>query len=1367
MLDAAALAQKVSGQADPVSVYVWGQSSTAAQQTMSSASASDHELQSALVETLNTLLVDNQFFTRERFAHVRLSPEVRQMTVQAPGLGDELARFNRLLLEDAYSWLRKTQPSVPERPAPCGVRTAQGDYPPGATAPINGWGFEAGETVELQVLHNDGTPNTGMGHTPWPVTVNDDGTFLSSWFVCEDDCLDSTLLLRATGQSSGIVEEYIFTDALEARVFERLISFAPQTDVSIGQNPWAGVVVADDGNLYGVTQSGGANGGGTVYKVSPDGSGFSTLHNFDYSNGYYPQGELIQGDDGAIYGTTLYGGSSGNGTVFKINMDGSGYTELHSFNYSDGYYVYAGVTQGDDGTLYGTTYYGGSSGHGTAYKLNPDGTGFTVLHNFLYSTDGGYIQGGLMQASDGALYGTAAGGGSSGYGTIYKVNTDGTGFTVLRNMDYSQGGSPYGLLTQAADGLLYGTTYSGGSSGYGTVYKIETNGTGYTQLQGFDYYSGGYPRSGVIQGADGAIYGTTSYGGGSGYGTVYKVNTDGTGFTVLKALNYSEGYYIYATVAQGPNGVLYSTANSGGAHGYGSLFKLNPDGTGFEAIVNFHAAVYDISEGAYPVGELVQADNGALYGTHTSGGVYGAGVLFKVNPDGSNYSVLYDFDYSGGSYPYGALIQADDGLIYGTTNYGGSNGGGTVFRIDTDGTGYAEVKSFSYSEGYYLYGGVSQGSDGALYGATYYGGSGGYGTVFKVNPDGTGFATLHNFSYSDGGYSFGGVIEASNGALYGTTNYGGPSGYGTVFTLQPDGTGFATVHSFTYADGSYPQAGVIEGDDGLLYGTTNYGGTGGGGTVYQVAKDGTGFNTVHEFNYSDGYYLYSGVMQASDGVLYGTTYYGGANGYGTVYGVRTDGTDFTRLVDFNGTNGGYIQTGVIEGLDGGLYGVTQQGGDSQRGTLFRLIGSTPTVADAGVDFSVEEGQVVTLDGSASTGAAGMTFDWTQTAGPSVAISGTNTATPSFQAPSVAIGGETLTFALTVSASGGDATDTVNVTVVNVNHPPVAEAGEDMAIAEGCPVTLNGGDSFDIDNDPFTYTWVQVSGPTVVITGANTATPTFEAPFAGAGGAPGVVATLVFRLTVEDGYPQDAPAPGYAFSDVSDEVTIDITNVNNLPIADAGLDQTLDENAAVTLSGIGSSDPDSDMLTYSWQQVVPAGGQSVLMTDPDTATPSFIAPFVSPGGSDLTFELTVDDGFGGITSDTVVVHVQNANDPPLASAARPTKALLWPPSHGMVQIGIEGVTDPDNNATITITGVTQDEATNGLGDGDTAIDAVINPDGTVMLRAERAGGGNGRVYRVSFTAADYEGSSSGVVYVTVPKSKKSTAVDSGPVIDSTN
>jgi chitinase len=129
-------------------------------------------------------------------------------------------------------------------------------------------------------------------------------------------------------------------------------------------------------------------------------------------------------------------------------------------------------------------------------------------------------------------------------------------------------------------------------------------------------------------------------------------------------------------------------------------------------------------------------------------------------------------------------------------------------------------------------------------------------------------------------------------------------------------------------------------------------------------------------------------------------------------------------------------------------------------------------------------------------------------------------------------------------------------------------------------------------------------------------------------------------------------------------------------------------------------------------------------------------------------------------------VQNTNDPPLASAARPTIASLWPPNHGMVLVGITGVTDPNNNATITITGVTQDEPTNGLGDGDTAIDAVINVNGTVLLRAERSGKGDGRVYRVSFTASDFEGSTSGVVIVTVPHSVKKPAIDSGGTFDST-
>ncbi len=427
----------------------------------------------------------------------------------------------------------------------------------------------------------------------------------------------------------------------------------------------------------------------------------------------------------------------------------------------------------------------------------------------------------------------------------------------------------------------------------------------------------------------------------------------------------------------------------------------------------------------------------------------------------------------------------------------------------------------------------------------------------------------------------------------------------------------------------------------------------------------------------------------------------------------------------------------------------------------------PPVANAGSDFSVNEGQSVELDGSASTDPDGdvVSYSWVQLPGGTpVVLTGANTARPTFTAPIVPIGGETLSFELTVTANGEVATDAVSVSIVNVNHPPVADAGNDQTVAEGATVTLRGENSFDIDNDFFAFSWVQVGGtPTVALTGMDTANPAFAAPFVAAGGAPGVVATLVFELRVDDGFSMDAPAPGFTFANVVDQVVVQVTNTNNEPVASAGADQTVDENTNVELISSASSDPDGDLLAYSWAQV---SGPTVVISGAATTAPTFTSPFVGAGGADLEFELTASDGFGGVATDRVVIHVQNINDPPLAAAARPTVALLWPPNHQLVTVGITGVSDPDNNATITITAVTQDEPTNGLGDGDTPIDAIINPNGTVLVRAERAGKGDGRIYRIFFTASDPEGSSSGVVVVSVPHSVKKPAVDSVTVFDST-
>ncbi len=423
------------------------------------------------------------------------------------------------------------------------------------------------------------------------------------------------------------------------------------------------------------------------------------------------------------------------------------------------------------------------------------------------------------------------------------------------------------------------------------------------------------------------------------------------------------------------------------------------------------------------------------------------------------------------------------------------------------------------------------------------------------------------------------------------------------------------------------------------------------------------------------------------------------------------------------------------------------------------------VAVAAATPPANEGSIVTLDGSQSSDPDGnaFTYQWT----PSAGLDLTDPAHPTFTAPEVDRFGGTATFTLQVTDEFGAVSNvaTTSVVINNVNHAPTADAGLLQSVPENTAIGL-GGLGYDLDSEEqplLTYAWVQVGPPTVTLVGADTPTPTFTTPTVTAGGDPNASVTLKFKLTVTD--PNNASG--------SAETTVVVKNEDHAPLANAGGISVANEATVVTLNGNGSSDPDGDTLSYSWQQVPAPLVPMVTLSNANTATPSFTAPFVNAAGLTLKFRLTVNDGYGGTSTDTATVTVVNTNDAPTLSNPQASLGSLWAPDHRLVKVSILGVVDPNNNATITITGVTQDEATNGLGDGDTAIDAIINADGTVMLRAERSGKGNGRVYHIHFTASDPESqalgtSVSGIVKVSVPHSKKTdAAIDGGELFDSTH
>jgi uncharacterized repeat protein (TIGR03803 family) len=569
-----------------------------------------------------------------------------------------------------------------------------------------------------------------------------------------------------------------------------------------------------------------------VLKVKTDGTDPKIVHWFysEPNDGISPVGGMVELADGTIYGTTVGGGEAQSGVIYRLRDDGSGFGVIHSFGSIAGDAVSpaAGLVDGLDGRIYGSSARGGTEGSGAIFSLKYDGSDYRVVRSFGDQTEGNMGPSELSLGTGGMLYGTFEGDDAQLFGSVFRVGRDGSAFNVLHSFSSPEEGRyPRSGLWSDLSGTLYGTCFSGGPAQTGTLFSVGSDGKDFEVKYSF---SGGdpqgeQPRGQIVLSSEGTLFGTTTLGGVASSGVIYSIREDGSDYSVIHEFGTRPGEEIYPAggLLLGKDGFLYGTTEFGGARGSGSIFRIRSDGGGYSNIS------FDLPGSLQP---LVQDTKGMLYGIGLV-----ANLVFGLNTDGTGYHIVADV-------PPSMLIAGNDGNLYGSSQSGGSSRAGFAFEIAPDSgkvnvlaeyTGEPDVDGNAIS-------GITESSDGTLYGVSQAGGPNNDGVIFRVSRDGSSFIVLHSFGKStfDGKKPASKPVYADEGTLYGTTGEGGLDGIGTVYRINVDGTGYRVLYSFDSSNGDFPgfKSPLILGRKNNLYGTT-YGPYSAGlnpGTLYQIRR---------------------------------------------------------------------------------------------------------------------------------------------------------------------------------------------------------------------------------------------------------------------------------------------------------------------------------------------------------------------------------------------------------------------------------------------------------------------------------------------------------------------------------------------------
>lgn len=601
------------------------------------------------------------------------------------------------------------------------------------------------------------------------------------------------------------------------------------------------------------------------------------------------------------------------------------------------------------GKLWGMTNMGGANGSGVLFTFDETNLKDSVALSFMSSPGSDAQYGKLLLANDGNYYGMTLRS-LFGDGILFKCTPSGD-IAVLANFEGYQA-DPYGSVIQANDGNLYGMTQLGGNS-FGVIFKYDLTSQTLSTIYKFDNFSGDKPRGSLIQSTDGYLYGMTNEGvTGS---VIFKCSLDGTSYSVLHTFTNNESPY--GSLILGSDGNFYGMTYGGGANGKGTIFKCSTDGTTFNTLVDFSG-----TDGAYPYGSLLEATDGNLYGMTSAGGTSDKGTVFTCTTSGT-LNTLVNFDGStNGASPFGDLFQHTDGNLYGMTSAGGSSDNGTIFKCTTSGTLTTLV---NFSNGEHPQGSLIQNPTGELIGMTNAGGKLNNGLIFKCTTSGV-LTTINDFGVTKlGGSPGGNVIQARDGnLLYGMTSQGGSWNGGTIFKYNISNGQADTLVSFNDVSGKEPFGSLIELQDGNLYGMTNAGGSLDSGTVFKCSPQGA-ITVLANLSTKLGGHPEGGFVQAGDGNLYGMTYDGGAYGFGTIIKYDTTSHLVDTLLSFDGIKGNSPYGDLIVGKDGFLYGMTNAGGTINNGNIFKCstAGTITSLYEFGSNDMVFGSLVQGMDGN--------------------------------------------------------------------------------------------------------------------------------------------------------------------------------------------------------------------------------------------------------------------------------------------------------------------------------------------------------------------------------------------------------------------